>query len=160
MREISSKRTPELDAHCKGLPVWKAAPFEIKNYRALVEHVARLAYANPDELLFFRGQDKDYQSKAGGSTLYPEIYRGDSLPLQELNHRFDVLEGASRTLVDQFKKAKVDGHRELRHKKYIQWSILQHYEVVSTPLLDITQSLRVACSFAPAEQAASIKPGA
>ena len=148
MREITPKRTPELDAHCKGLAVWKAPPFEIKNYRALVEHVARLAYANPDELLFFRGQDKDYQSKAGGTTLYPAIYRGDSLPLQELDHRFEVLEAASKTLVERFKNAKVDGHREMRHKKYIQWSILQHYEVVSTPLLDLTQSLRVACSFA------------
>src|ERR1019366_4683269 len=28
------------------------------------------------------------------------------------------------------------------------WSILQHYEVAETPLLDVTHSLRVACSFA------------
>jgi hypothetical protein len=51
----------------------------VTNFRALVEHVAKLAYVNPDELLFFRGQDKDYQSKAGGTTLYPSIYRGDPL---------------------------------------------------------------------------------
>lgn len=113
-----------------------------------MEHVARLAFANPDELLFFRGQAKDYQSKAGGTTLYPTIYRGDALPLQELNHRFEVLDGASKALVERFRKAKIDGHRELSHKRYIQWSVLQHYEVVDTPLLDITQSLRVACSFA------------
>lgn len=50
--------------------------------------------------------------------------------------------------MDRFKAAKIDGHRELRQKRYIQWSILQHYEVVPTPLLDLTHSLRVACSFA------------
>jgi len=30
----------------------------------------------------------------------------------------------------------------------IAWSILQHYEICGTPLLDITHSLHVACSFA------------
>ena len=123
----------------------------MRNFRALVEHVARLAYANPDELLFFRGQDKDYQSKAEGTTLYPSIYRGDFLAGRELRHRFELLDQAARLLVDKFKAAMIDGHGELRRKRYIQWSILQHYEVVATPLLDLTQSLRVACSFAQIE---------
>ena len=30
----------------------------------------------------------------------------------------------------------------------LQYSILQHYEVCKTPLLDVTQSLKAACSFA------------
>jgi hypothetical protein len=148
MRETRPGLTPEIQAHCNGASVWKAPAFAVTTFRALVEHVARLAYANPDELLFFRGQDKDYQSRAGGTTLYPAIYRGDSLAARELRHRFDVLDQASRLLVDRFKASNIDGHRELRQKRYIQWSILQHYEVVATPLLDLTQSLRVACSFA------------
>lgn len=148
MREIKPSLTPELEAHCAGAPVWRAKGFEVTNFRALVEHVARLAFANPDELLFFRGQHNDYQSKDGGTTLYPAIYRGDSVPLRELRHRFDLLDQAARLLVDKFRAARIDGHRELRHKRYIQLSILQHYEVVGTPLIDLTQSLRVACSFA------------
>jgi hypothetical protein len=148
MREITPRLTPELEAHCGGTPVWRATAFEVSTFRSLVEHVARLAYANPDELLFFRGQDRDYQSKAGGTTLYPAIYRGDSLAARELRHRFELLDQGARLLVERFKAAKIDGHRELRQKRYIQWSILQHYEVVPTPLLDLTQSLRVACSFA------------
>jgi hypothetical protein len=128
--------------------VWKAPGFEVSTFRLLVEHVARLAYANRDELLFFRGQNKDYQSRAGGTTLYPTIYRGDSLAARELRHRFELLEQASRLLVQAFKDANIEGHRELRQKRYIQWCILQHYEVLATPLLDLTQSLRVACSFA------------
>lgn len=148
MRETRPGLTPELDAHRGGVPTWKASAFDVTTFRGLVEHVARLAYANPDELLFFRGQGKDYQSKAGGTTLYPSIYRSDSLAARELRHRFDLLEQAGRLLVERFKVAQIDGHRELRQKRYIQWSILQHYEVLATPLLDLTQSIRVACSFA------------
>jgi len=148
MREITPRLTQELQAHCNGQPVWRAEAYGVSTFRALVEHVAKLAYANRDELLFFRGQDKDYQSKAGGTTLYPAIYRGDVIPTRELRHRFDLLDQASRLLVERFKNARVAGHSELRQKRYIQWSILQHYEVAPTPLIDLTHSLRVACSFA------------
>lgn len=148
MREITPHLTRELETHNGPAPTWRAPAFEVRNFRSLVEHVARLAYANPDHLLFFRGQNKDYQSKAGGTTLYPAIYRGDSLPARELRHRFDLLDQAARLLVKKLRDARVEGHREVRHKRYIQWSVLQHYEVVATPLLDLTQSLRVACSFA------------
>lgn len=148
MREIKPTLTPELRAHCASEPIWRASAFRISTFRTLVEHVARLAYANRDELLFFRGQDKDFQSKAGGTTLYPAIYREDALSTRELRYRFETLERAGQLLAGRFKSAKVEGHRDLRQKRYIQWSILQHYEVVATPLLDLTQSLRVACSFA------------
>jgi hypothetical protein len=148
MREIKPTLIHELIEHCRGVPVWQAAAFEVKTYRQLVEMVARLAYANPDQLLFFRGQDRDYQSKAGATTLYPAIYRIGSLTSWELRHRFEILDQAARLLVDKFKTGKILGHRELRQKRYIQWSLLQHYEVIATPLLDLTQSLRVACSFA------------
>jgi hypothetical protein len=148
MRAIRPSLTPELKAHCRTRPVWRAEPFKVSNFRSLVEHAARLAYANADELLFFRGQGQDFQSKAGGTTLYPSIYRGDALAIRELRHRFELLDQAARTLADRFRLKKIEGHRELRRKKYIQWSILQHYEVAATPLLDITHSLRVACSFA------------
>jgi len=148
MREHKPALTPDLEAHCAGRPVWRSPPFVIQKFRRLVEHTARLAYRNPDVLLFFRGQDEDYQSKAGGTTLYPAIYRVDALTASELRHRFEVLDEASRLLVRAFKSANIDGHGELWRKRYMQWSILQHYQVEPTPLLDITQSLRVACSFA------------
>jgi len=148
MREIRPSLTPELARQYGKEPVWRSSAFPLATFRALVEHVARLAYANRDELLFFRGQNKDYQSKAGGTTLYPSIYREDALAARELRHRFEMLDQASRLLIDKFKTAGIEGHRELRYKRYIQWSILQHYEVVATPLLDFTHSLRVACSFA------------
>jgi hypothetical protein len=148
MREIIPSLTVELKKHNAGKAAWTAVPYEIRSFRELVKHVARLAYANAEQLLFFRGQDKDYQSKAGGSTLYPSIYREDSLAARELRYRFFQLNRAAGLLVQKFTKAGIEGHKSLRQKQYIQWSILQHYEVVATPLLDVTQSLRVACSVA------------
>ena len=62
--------------------------------------------------------------------------------------RFDVLESSGRRLVDVFRHDGIAGAKEIARRKYIQWSILQHYEVCPTPLLDFTQSVRVACSFA------------
>ncbi len=35
----------------------------------------------------------------------------------------------------------------MNHKE-LCWSIFQHYEILPTPLLDVTQSIHVACSFA------------
>ena len=79
---------------------------------------------------------------------YPSIYRGDYLSHAELRNRFDILDGCSKALAQLFEENKIDGYRDVKRRKLIQWSILQHYEVCSTPLLDFTQSLRVACSFA------------
>ncbi len=155
MQAINAQLTKELIAHVRDRDTWRAPAFKVQNYRTLVEHVAQLSYGNRNHLAFFRGQNKDYQSKAGGSTLYPAIYRGDNLVHAELEVRFRQLESAGRALVKRFVVNKVEGAREVSRKKYVQWSILQHYEVVPTPLLDITHSLRVACSFA---QLASTDP--
>jgi len=148
MQSIKPQLTEEVIKHTRRQDIWRAPAFEIGNYRALVEHVARLSYANRNQLVFFRGQGKDYQNKAGGSTLYPAIYRSDNLLHAELEVRFRQLDSASRILVELFDKHKIEGARDVSRKKYVQWSVIQHYEVAPTPLLDITHSLRVACSFA------------
>ena len=113
-----------------------------------MEQIAQLAYANKDHLLFFRGQARDFTNKAGASSFYPSIYRGERLSRQELEIRFDMLNSCARRLVDVFQGEGIAGAQEFRRRRYIQWSILQHYEVCPTPLLDFTHSLRVACSFA------------
>lgn len=148
MRQVFGKLTKELNKHTNPKEVGKNDGFVIDTYRELVEQVAKLSYLNKDHLLFFRGQKSDYKNKANKSTFYPTIYRGDHITQEELDYRFDKLNSASKILVELFKQHKIDGLTELRRKKLIQWSILQHYEVTDTPLIDITQSLRVACSFA------------
>jgi hypothetical protein len=42
----------------------------------------------------------------------------------------------------------IEDINKLKKFPELQWSILQHYEVCDTPLLDLKQSLRVAASFA------------
>lgn len=148
MRAIRGELTPELSAVVGGQEPAKVEAIPVPTYRRLMEHVAQLSYANKDYLLFFRGQGSDYKNKAGASSFYPSIYRGERLPREELLIRFDVLDSASRRLVDAFKREGIAGEQEVKRRKYIQWSILQHYEVCPTPLLDFTQSVRVACSFA------------
>lgn len=54
----------------------------------------------------------------------------------------------SKILIELLAKNKIEGANAIQRKKLIQWSLLQQYEVTDTPLLDVTQSLRVACSFA------------
>ncbi|MBV2094977.1 MAG: hypothetical protein KUF80_08830 [Candidatus Thiodiazotropha sp. (ex Codakia orbicularis)] len=83
-------------------------------------------------------------AKAEASSFYPSIYRGERLPREELTVRFDVLTGASRRLAEAFKRERIAGASEVKRRKYIQWSILQHYEVCPTLLLDFTHLLRVA----------------
>lgn len=148
MRPIEGQLTEEIKKAIGRKKLAVADAYTVTRYRQLVEHVAKLAYLNKDYLLFFRGQPMDYRNRANASTFYPSIYRGDYVPSREIRHRFDVLQGAGRLLAEEFKSRNLPGATELRRKKYIQWSVLQHYEVCRTPLIDLSHSLRVACSFA------------
>lgn len=147
MRKIYGKLTSELLKYTTPKTVGIDAGFQLATYRDLVEQIAKLSFLNKDYLLFFRGQKNDYKNKFNSSTFYPTIYRGEYLTQPELDYRFDKLNSASKILVELFKRHKVEGHTEFQRKKLIQWSLLQHYEVTETPLVDVTQSLRVACSF-------------
>ena len=148
MRRIEGVLPDELKSHANDNPVDIAVPYPVSTYRKLVEQIAKLSFLNKDQLLFFRGQGIDHRNKAGATTQYPSIYRGEYLSSWEIKYRFDILEAASGWLKKLFAREHVEGFRELSRKRYIQWSILQHYEVCRTPLLDLTHSLRVACSFA------------
>jgi uncharacterized protein YutE (UPF0331/DUF86 family) len=156
MREDKPKLTPELARHSDLVSIGRATPYSVNTYRELVEHIAHLSYLNKDNLLFFRGQTQDYHNKAGVSTFYPSIYREENLPQREVVYRFELLDHASRQLRELFTKNEVDGCKDVSRKRYIQWSILQHYGVCRTPLLDFTHSLRVACSFAQLDNASEI----
>lgn len=148
MRSIEGKITESLAAVVNEKNVSGGDGCPVATFRDLVELTAALSYLNKDHLLFYRGQPEDYKNKKDKSTFYPSIYRGDYLPKKEVEHRFDILQQASKILVELLSKKRGKGSYELKRKKYIQWSILQHYEVCGTPLIDFTHSLRVACSFA------------
>lgn len=151
MRRITPALTPELFYYFgnpKKVRIGGGLAYRLETFRDLVEHVARLSFVNKDYLLFYRGQAVDYRNKAGVSSFYPTIYRGDYLSQKDLTERFRRLKQAGLILSDLFEKEKIEGYKELKKRRNIQWSILQHYEVCPTPFLDFTHSLRVACSFA------------
>lgn len=70
------------------------------------------------------------------------------LTAHEARLRFDMLELAEIYLADTFDREVLDGRTDVRRKTLIAWSILQHYGICDTPLLDLTHSLHVACTFA------------
>ena len=123
---------------------------KIYTYRSLVPTVARIANHNPGHSLFFRGQDKDYKLESGASSCYPTIFRTGKtvMSITQLRERYAILDQCSEELVRRLTKKKIEGIARLRKFEEIRWSILQHYGVCGTPLLDVTHSLRVAASLA------------
>ncbi len=134
--------------------VLKSRPAEILKFRELVKAIADLSYHNPEQVLFFRGQTHDFRKKnrEGESveSFYPTIYRSPGKPLtrEMLQERFKQLEEKSLRLRAEFKAGGIPGHDKLAKFPELTWAILQHYEVCPTPLLDMTNSLRVAASIA------------
>jgi len=147
------RSSPKLPAELEEL--WgreaRAAPgpaYPVATYPELVRVVAQLAHMNPGQVLYFRGQGEDHRNRGGSSTFYPSIYRGDPVKAEELRARFDLLARAESALKELAEKYRPDGYQDLARRQYVRWSVLQHYEVCDTPLLDLTHSLSVACSFA------------
>lgn len=148
MRQIDGHLPEEVKKYLGRETVAESNGYPVKTFKQLVELSASISYLNKDHLIFYRGQNTDYKNKAGRSSFYPTIYRGDPLRRKEIQYRFGLLNDSCRTLQIKFKDNDVQGYSELKRKKLIQWSVLQHYEVCDTPLMDFTQSLRVAASFA------------
>ncbi len=125
-------------------------PVLVKSFRELVPAIGKIANYNSELALFFRGQGENYVTNNGLSTFYPSIYRsnGGALKNVDLLAKFEILDGFSRKLLELLELDKRDEMRKLKKFPELQWSILQHYEVCATPLLDLTHSLRVAASFA------------
>ncbi len=119
----------------------------VHNYFELATKIATLQYLNRDYVLMFRGQEQDYKNRNGNTSLRPTIARGDRKTF-DYDDRFRILQQAEQLLVREFTMAGFRGGERLKRQRILRWSILQHYEVCRTPLLDVTHSLRIASSFA------------
>ncbi|WP_455490045.1 FRG domain-containing protein [Granulicatella sp.] len=118
---------------------------KVETFHDLIMEIAELSYKNPDVMLFYRGQNHNYLKKKY-FTLYPSIYRSN-----DINFDFNVLDKSADRLIKEIEcNGRIDSDelREIKKIKLLQYSILQHYGVCKTPLLDVTQSIKVACSFA------------
>ncbi len=122
----------------------------VRSFRELAYHVAQLSAANPRLYPLYRGQHLDFLNRAGGSMLYPTILRlpvGKSrLTRSRIVQRFEHLKRVVRHLRQRVTVSRWQTPLSA-HTEY-WWSLIQHYELARTPLLDLTQSLRVACTFA------------
>lgn len=55
---------------------------------------------------------------------------------------------AESALTKGYDALKRTGRQRVARERLLRWAILQHYEVCPTPLLDVSQSLRIGASFA------------
>ncbi len=130
---------------------------DAKNYSELFMNVAKISYENPKFHLLFRGQKID--PKAIGkstfgrrSSIFPTIFRPPELKSKlssdEKKLRYERLEDKCRSVVENYP---FGGVTRLKRFDEIQWAIIQHYQVAPTPLIDLTESLQVAATFATRE---------
>jgi len=127
-----------------------SSPKRVDTYDDLVKDVAQILHRNRNLTLYYRGQSKDYKENKK-TTILPSIFRKkhneNRLMVKE---RFEKLEIKVYELKKLFRESTIKYAGTLFLNKYpeIAWALLQHYEICKTPLLDLTHSLHVACSFA------------
>jgi hypothetical protein len=123
------------------------AGYRVKSYMELAQKIAELQFRNKEHVLLFRGQSEDYRNQKNNSSLKPSILRGgrSNPEPNTLSERFDRLRLAEAELASRYQ---YNGASQVKRQRIVRWSIIQHYEICSTPLLDLTHSLRVAASFA------------
>ena len=122
----------------------------IDSYEQLVDVAAELAYHNWRYTLLFRGQHRDHpqvRSRGDPSTIFPSLWR----------HRPSRRDQAYKDLLNKCECLQQLASLERRDRKRLRmiperrWAIMQHYSDVAhcdTPLLDVTESIRAAASFA------------
>ncbi|MGI2036221.1 FRG domain-containing protein [Rhizobium panacihumi] len=128
----------------------------VTSYVDLARKVAALQFLNREHVLLFRGQGTDYKNPAGLTTMKPTLFRPrrgrPNVSTNALRSRFETLRTAETRLLSLYEGEELVGADRLARHRLLRWSILQHYDVCPTPLLDVSQSLRVAASFATVEE--------
>ena len=135
--------------------VRRSAGHRVTSYVDLAQKVAALQFLNREHVLLFRGQSVDYKNTADLTTMKPTVFRPrqsrGNPSTNTLRSRFETLKNAEKRLLALYEGEELVGADRLARHRLLRWSILQHYDVCRTPLLDVSQSLRVAASFATEE---------
>ncbi len=129
--------------------------YPITNFRQLVDEVAMVTLRNKKYEMYYRGQTHDYKNNQGAfyknkgipkTIIYPVICRPErksdntlkySIKKSQINKRYEELE----------KMIELARGKKRSHFDEYYYSLFQHYSILPTPLIDITQSLRVAATF-------------
>lgn len=128
--------------------------FPVKSFRQLVDEVANVTLSNKKYEMYYRGQNIDYKNNQAvfykeripKTTIYPSICRPERHPDGTLKHSIKKTQITKR--YEELSKMidLVRGRRSYFNEYY--YALFQHYDILPTPLIDITQSLRVAATFA------------
>lgn len=124
---------------------------KVNSYMELAKKVAELQFLNRNHVLLFRGQKEDHRTSRNNSMLKPSIFRlnGKKRPSRRVMwKRFSELRIAENELVNRYLIQSLTDPDRLKRHRNIRWAVLQHYEICDTPLFDVTNSLRIAVSFA------------
>ncbi len=133
--------------------VWNSDPICVHSYSQLIDVVSFFGIMNKRLNLYFRGQSKHWE-------LEPTIFRSQwrslcgtmfTIPQTKgarialWNHLNDAV---SALVLQQCAKYPMPRENTLKMFREARWAVAQHYELWPTPLIDITQNLRIAASFA------------
>ncbi len=127
--------------------------FPVKTFKQLVDEVALVTLSNKNYEMYYRGQIFDfkdstairYRKETPKTIIYPSICRPEkkedgsyktSIKGTQIKKRYEEL----YNLID------IANESIWKPNEYY-FSLFQHYDILPTPLIDITQSLRVAASF-------------
>lgn len=132
----------------------KGDGFPVNTFRQLINEVARVTIHNKQYEMFYRGQNRDYKNcqskfykdKDQKTTIFPTICRPEKK--EDGSYKYSIKQ-------EMVKRRYQELHEIVRRLTSPQqepveyyYTLLQHYELCPTPLIDITQSLRVAATFA------------
>jgi len=135
---------------CGNTSIVAAEPMQVKTYAEMVDMVAKLAYFNRNYVLFFRGQTKEYEIGNRFPTVYPTYFRKyikKEMSSQELMNILSVMQEELKEK-NHNRTPRFHGASSVLSYLHVRWALLQHYNICDTPLIDVTQSLHVASSFA------------
>lgn len=127
----------------------------VDSYQKLLELVAQIASLNPNYQLYYRGQTNNWVTNGGlDKNLRPGIWR-NARNRRALEPYRATLEERAYSLTSALVGMSGDSGMlsevyidRLKKEPLVRWALLQHYGICDTPLLDITRSLHVACTFA------------
>lgn len=127
--------------------------FPVKSFRALVDEVADVTISNRKYEMYYRGQSCDYKNNSSvfykdrtkKSTIYPTICRPNKKT--DGSYKYSIRKSAIKKRYEDL-SALISLCPWKNYQTEFYYALFQHYNILPTPLIDITQSLRVAATFA------------
>ncbi len=128
--------------------------YPVTTFRQLMDEVAKVTLSNSNYEMFYRGQTVDYKNNQAvfykdrkpKTIIYPSICRPDLHEDGKPKHSIKKTQ-ISRRYEELAKMIEIIRGRRSYYNEYY-YALFQHYGILSTPFIDITQSLRVAATFA------------